>query len=511
MLARHIRGEIDRQARQAGDFLIVTCKKHRLSVYAAALARYGIAHEVTGGTALNEVSELGLLVTLVRAALEPDNPVAVVAALRSELFGVSDPELYAYRRAGGRFDFRAEATGTMGEAFEVLRRCADWLSALAPVIAVERIAGEIGLLAVAAADGEIAAGSLGKAMELLRSMPAELLTATDCVTQLERLVEHQPAHDGASMLPPKASAVRVMNLHKVKGLQAPVVFLADPSGESEHDVRLHVDRRQARVTGALALYGIAGQYGPGPLLAHPGNWEELAAREEQFQEAEYDRLLYVAVTRARDQLIVSQRAKPSDKNPWEPLRPALAGQNVLPDPGAQSAPVQEPAEVDVPAVAAARLALEGRWELARTASYAIRTAKPVAFGATPHAARGDGDGARWGSVIHLLLQSAMREPEAELEALAVSALRDADVEVARSGEAVAVVRKVAASKIWQRAREARQCLTEVPFIMAGKDGVVRGVIDLAFEEADGWVLVDYKTDMAGIEKLLEKARWLYRY
>lgn len=37
-------------------------------------------------------------------------------------------------------------------------------------------------------------------------------------------------------------AVRIMNLHKAKGLEAPVVLLACPCGESDHDATEHVDR-----------------------------------------------------------------------------------------------------------------------------------------------------------------------------------------------------------------------------------------------------------------------------
>jgi ATP-dependent helicase/nuclease subunit A len=112
----------------------------------------------------------------------------------------------------------------------------------------------------------------------------------------------------------------------------------------------------------------------------------------------------------------------------------------------------------------------------------------------------------WGGVIHLLLQTAMREPKADLNAAAVSALRASELDTALAGDATATVKAVMASEVWRRARAARQCLTEVPFVVGLPDGVVRGVIDLAFEEKDGWVLVDYKTDRASLEQLLETYR-----
>jgi ATP-dependent helicase/nuclease subunit A len=61
------------------------------------------------------------------------------------------------------------------------------------------------------------------------------------------------------------------------------------------------------------------------------------------------------------------------------------------------------------------------------------------------------------------------------------------------------------SEVWRRARAARRCLTEVPFVVTMPESLVRGVIDLAFEEADGWVLVDYKTDRTADRRLGELA------
>jgi ATP-dependent helicase/nuclease subunit A len=501
LIARHVRAS----GRSPDDFLIITRQKKRLSVYANALQRLGIAHDVTGGSSLNEVRELGLWHVALRAVLEPDNPVAVVAALRSELYGFSDPELYAYRQAGGRFDWRTPAHETMGEAFAVMRRHADWLGTLAPMIAVERIAHDLGLLPLAATapGGDVEAGSFGKAIELLRAGQADWPTAAALVAQLGRLVEAAEDYDGAPATASTGNAVRVMNLHKVKGLQAPVVFLADPSGASEHEVDLHVDRSGARVTGHLALYGAPNLYGSSPLLAHPSDWEKLAAREAQFRQAEENRLLYVAATRARDQLIVSLRKTNPDKNPWNPLALALADAAALPNPGEQTPPAADLANVRGEDVIAARSVIAERWRKVTSPTYATRAAKPAVVALTPYA---DGDGMRWGSVIHLLLQALLREPTTNLEGVAISALRAAELDVTRASEAVMIVRGVMNSEIWRRARAARRCLTEVPFVVTMPDSLVRGVIDLAFEETDGWVLVDYKTDRAAKQRLSELAQ-----
>jgi len=106
----------------------------------------------------------------------------------------------------------------------------------------------------------------------------------------------------------------------------------------------------------------------------------------------------------------------------------------------------------------------------------------------------------WGAAIHELLQAAIvLEPGAGLQRLAGSILVEHGLDAGLSDAAARVVEQVRSSEIWRRARRAPRRLTEVPFQLLDRDGsglevVVRGVIDLVFEEPDGWVVVDYKTD-----------------
>ena len=73
------------------------------------------------------------------------------------------------------------------------------------------------------------------------------------------------------------------------------------------------------------------------------------------------------------------------------------------------------------------------------------------------------------------------------------------------------------SAIWQRAQASTRRLVEVPLqtcLLAEESSVklptiLRGVIDLAFEEPSGWVIVDYKTDAVpreGMNRLVEHYR-----
>ena len=503
-----------------GDFLIVSRIKARMGLYAQCLQRLGIPHQVTGGSALNQVRELALLHRCLRAVCEPDNPVALVAALRGELFGLSDAALYAFKRAGGWFSFRStvpegldEATmAAFADAFIRFSRYAGWLARLPVAAAVERVCADLGLmlLAATAPGGDVQAGSLAKAIELLRSAQAQMWTVADLVDYLGQLVNLEETYDGVPARPHQQSPVRVMNLHKAKGLEGAVVFLADPAGESDHPPGLHVDRSGDKVRGYLAVHGQAIGWGKPPLLAHPPGWGQLAEEEQRFSHAEAERLKYVAATRAGAALIISQREKGNSANPWAFFEADLAGQPTMDDPGPAEAPASTKEVFNHQQAVQAFTEIAQRWQTVTADTYATVAAKQLALADKAVGIAGQEHGTEWGTVIHVLLQAILQEPGGDLASLAQTALVEVGLSADLADEAVQVVRSQMDSDLWRRAMDSTHRLVEVPFqVLLPADAaegrptpaVLRGVVDLAFLEDDGWVIVDHKTDTAAVSNL----------
>jgi ATP-dependent helicase/nuclease subunit A len=532
------------------DFLIVTRTRASLSAYARRLEAYGVPHRVTGGSALNEVGELWLLCRCLEAAVHPDDPVALVAALRSPLFGVSDATLYAFRRAGGVFSYRAEvpaglggeAAGILEDAFTRLRRYAAWLARLPAVAAVDKIVSDLGLMVLASIGpgGDGRAGGLGKAVELLRAAQQEMWTSAQLVEFLGRLVDREELYDGISARSEERPEVRIMNLHKVKGLEAPVVFLAEPAGEADRPVPLHVDRSGPRILGYTAVTGERrGALAASACLAQPPGWDQLEEKERRFLAAEALRLRYVAATRAGSALVVSQRAKGNKASGWKYFAEHLAIAPELPDPGSAAEPVPGGREPRRLPEAEAREALDAipiRLGHAAQPSLRVVGAKEFALrGPGQGGEAGPGDvsglfraepaegpqpddperpgaaraglgpppagehGVEWGTVIHRLLEVSLTEPQADLRALARDLLAEQALDPGLAETAARTVGQVASSSVWQRALASERRLAEVPFeIFLEGEGpagtLVRGQIDLVFKEEGGWVLVDYKTD-----------------
>jgi len=495
-----------------GDFMIIAALKKNLSTYAQRLAEIGIPAQVTGGAVLSEIEQLSLLCLCLEAVTEPDNPVALVALLRSKLFGVSDTVLYAFKAAGGRFSFHtripealpADSAEPLADAFSRLCRYDLWLKAFPPVAAVERIVADLGLVASAAAGrgGNTLAGGLARAVELLRAAQSTANSISELADYLRQVVNGEETHDAVPAASPAEAPVRIMNLHQAKGLEAPVVFLADPTGAYSHEPQIHIDRSGGQPRGYLAIYGPKSGHHR-PLLAYPEQWQGFAEEEGKFLKAEKDRLLYVAATRAGDRLVVTQREKENRWNPWSQLKSHLDDCENLEVPKVAAPPKTAAVTVGDGDPAQAANAIGERWRGTLVRSYDLVAAKAISVsGPAPGATTGE-HGTEWGTVVHTLLEAAMRDPAADLRDLAYASLQHEGLDPARADEAIAVVRSVTASQVWKRAQASDRRLMEVPFqtlMLAGSPEscsmptVLRGVIDLAFHEPKGWVIVDYKTD-----------------
>ncbi|MFI5328985.1 MAG: UvrD-helicase domain-containing protein, partial [Candidatus Rokuibacteriota bacterium] len=228
VIARFIRAHVDAHRRAPGDFLVLTRTRKALPIYTRALEALRLPVEVSGGAAFAQSTAVTGLADLLRALTDPDDGPAVVGVLRGPLFGLSDPELFRHRQAGGGFLVTApdvaEMAGPVGEALRALRRMYEWTRRLPAPAAVERILEATGLLATTAAGspGGAEAGDLLHGVDRIRQVTEEGGTLADAA---EALIEDLSSAEVESvpLEPGRTNVVRVMNLHKAKGLEAPVV------------------------------------------------------------------------------------------------------------------------------------------------------------------------------------------------------------------------------------------------------------------------------------------------
>lgn len=491
-----------------GDFMIVTYQKASAPLYAAALGRFGIESEVSAGGALAASPVLDILSDYLNSLANPDDPVAVIAVLRGPMFGVSDQELYHWKKTGGTFCFPYVTEGDSDavlSALKLLRTHHRLFLRRDPLDCLNRIIDDLGLwpMACLGDDPDAGVGALFTAVELLKANRNEIAGPAGLVGQLQWLRENYDG-DVLPVRPSEGQAVRVMNVHKTKGLEAPVVFLTCTRSVRGRPAKFAIDRSSGRVEGGMVLAG--GEFG-NMTLACPLDWSSLAEKEELFLQAERTRLNYVAATRAGSMLVVSVHQ--SSKMVKSIFLPGGSAESVM------DTPLEEPVEVVEPP----RELLAGEINdtqmerccdsrrdglaLALGATYTLKRAKQDSDSAESVSLRLDEAetgsdpelAADLGVIMHSLLEAAYDEEQ--LTALARQLLPEHGLSVDMAEVLAAKAVRVRKSALWKRAETALHCFREVPFTVTGdEDGTVlqRGVIDLVFKENDGWIIVDYKSD-----------------
>ncbi len=594
-IASWIRARIEAGEREPQDFLILTRTKHQLDAFAHALERHHVPYEFSGaGIGMDE--ELRELILLLRALADPGHAVLTLAVLEGLFFGIDHDTLHEHALAGGHFHLLSrQLSGTIvDDALAQLQRMWELVRTETADVAIPLIVDELGILPYAAG-GELGATRAGALLYTLDVTRQGCLvgrtTLGEAIQMLESALERDDAE--APLLPGASNLVRVMNLHRAKGLEAPVVVLANPI-EANLRAPGTVQRRMpdGSAEGWFAVFDSTTRDRRKP-IARPAIWDVLEAEERLAQDAEEDRLMYVAATRAAQELVVARCEKMDEKSVWRCFHALLDDENsavelpLLPLPprerqelnkepswfgrqieqlrsarSAQRQPAFRAAGIservkpdDLPARRGRRRTLGSpqlslglaapphattfgydragkpifQLGLALPATHNDGTAErpeldtPTSEINTPTAAPALGSdmapgGPAWGDAVHFILHAAARgQTDDALRASARNALllagcpSDAQGEPLWLTELLELVRALQNSELWERARTAQHVLYEVPFELAVSDQewqswseevssglpeVLSGRIDLAFLEKDGWVIADYKTDVA---------------
>lgn len=515
------------QARPArlGDVAILLRTFTGIDHYERALREAGVPYRVEGGKSFFQRPEVVDVLAGLRAVDVPGDELAVYAALHGMLFGFSDEELYTYHAAGGRFDPFAPtpgpeaARGGIAEALALLRELHEERTTRSISHVVDRMIRATNLVEVLAADGAgaQASGNLSKLVDL-----ADAFSAEDGATfhaYVRKLGELQArAEEGESPVGEAGEFVRLMSIHKAKGLEFPVVVLADtgsrPPSIAYSDIV--IDRRRRRL-----LFGISVDPPDGTAKAERCQLEDDAVvrtREAAALTFEGRRLLYVAATRAMDRLLVpvAADADPPRRSLLEQvLRFVLDGGEpaqgveivVAPPRTAGPRGEGEAPPVDLLKRREAWLSARGAALARASRSAAITSPSKLELLDRPEqdtweVLPSSDDALALGQIVHRAMELAPLEGGGFAAALAEIAAREEgrDDLAPRAAELAAAcwwsppVRDAAGRRHWKEVA-----------VSAAFDGIlVEGYVDLLVETEGGLIVVDYKTDRDGDVEAAER-------
>ncbi|WP_190241640.1 double-strand break repair helicase AddA [Bradyrhizobium algeriense] len=317
-LARRIQAEIktlvdsgvmtgsksDRRPLRYGDMLILVRRRgNAFDAVIQALKHAGIP--VAGADRLKLTEHIAIidLMNLADALLLPQDDLALAVALKSPLFGLGDDDLFkiAWQRKGSlraALAERAAADGRLRDALWRLEQCERRFVSETPFsFYAWLLGGDGGRARILRRLGHEANDALDEFLELAlnyeRKAPASLqgFMAWLRTADLEVKRDMEISRD----------EVRVMTVHGAKGLEASVVFLVDTTTSPSDTQRLKLIHLPQ---------GNADPHAPGVVVWAGRKAEDppavVAARAAMIgdTEDEYRRLLYVAMTRAADRLIV---------------------------------------------------------------------------------------------------------------------------------------------------------------------------------------------------------------
>jgi ATP-dependent helicase/nuclease subunit A len=518
---------IERRAASFGDILVLV--RQRGELFEAIIRALKNQHvEVAGADRLMLTEHIAVmdLMALADALLLPQDDLALATVLRSPLFGFEDDDLYAIAWDRGRASLRSALAGKAGEkAGEKFAAAAARLDRLAhdarrqtPFAFYASLLGGGGarrcFLARLGAEANDALDEfLNLALDYERretpSLQGFVAWLRDARAEVKRDMEI------------RRDEVRVMTVHGAKGLEAPIVFLADtmtpPAGPRPP--------RLLELAGGAVVWGGRKDDDVPPVAA---------ARQKALGEAkdEYRRLLYVAMTRAADRLIVCG-ADGLNKRPdgcWydlvcKPLEPFLvaqddSGEKVWRYRKSASAHIEEPVPLAAAAAKADRRALPP-WLRARAPAEAPRASplspssafeEEIGRIALPAAsAQARRKALERGRIVHRLMQSLPDIPpagrtEAAERYLASAAADFLPAERAKIADQIrAILDDPNFAHIFAPGSRAEMPI--VGRIVRGADCIlVSGQVDRLAVAADAVLIADYKTDAMVPRRLDEVPR-----
>lgn len=547
------------------DVLILLRRTSQQQVLEHVLRQYQIPYRIGGrGKGLFARPEVKDVLLLLKAVTHPFDTIALIGFLRSPWAGLSDESILRLGLQGDGFDegvfrrnvrspdgenlladlFDGDQRARLGRARRMIERCrahADTRLASEIVRDAIRETGYDAVLAGTFRGGQRLA-NLRKLIDWLRRTErGGTVLLADVVRLLEEYADDPPEIPEASLLDPEQNAVTIMTVHGAKGLTARVVFVpeicARPSGATPWTMLSE--------GGDQPLLEVKAEDLGRRKLLTPGFEEALKAAKD-VREAESRNVFYVAMTRARDLVVLSGPCGSRKAAEWkEEVNRLVAEQPEAPElvrvigydelhaacgPAPQRAGAG--AEADIPPAEAfekiSRLhapppppARVLRFPATTLSAFhadpetfpgsALPAAGPVALGPVrpPDEAEASGAdapaiedtdasgaAALFGTTGHAVLEElASLSWRGDLEALTRAAAEEFGLPADRVPD-LAKRLADAAKQVAGIAGKAGTVEAEWPFAMALGGGdtavIVDGTMDLLFETPEGWHIVDYK-------------------
>ena len=263
---------------------------------ARALEARGVAHLLAGSKTFHHREEVETIRAALTAIEWPSDELNVFATLKGPLFAIPDETLLAWHEEHGGFHpfHPQEASGMVAEALAILRDLHRTRNTQPFAVTVNQLleATRAHASFVLRPGGQQILANVMRVADLARTYESSGgISFRGFVEEMIALAEKGEAAE-APVLEEDSDGVRLMTVHAAKGLEFPVVILADlMTNISRNEPEVYVDAKAGLCAAEL-------------LGCSPWELRDNAAQEVERERAEGVRVAYVAATRARDLLVV---------------------------------------------------------------------------------------------------------------------------------------------------------------------------------------------------------------
>ncbi|MDR1123154.1 MAG: UvrD-helicase domain-containing protein [Elusimicrobiota bacterium] len=510
------------------DIAVLLRTAAALDIYTDALKRFDIKYTVEETRNFYTAQEINDIINILKVLYDPYDKTALLGALRSPFAMVSDADILALSQAGALNIFAdAGDCAAARRAYEKLRD----LYNKSGRMPLQDLIGEIvyntdfcAAQALASRREQTIANIFKFAAVARAAQGGGALSLGQFLYYAENYSKRGNKEGESPLAEESLDTVSIMTMHKAKGLEFPVVFLADIS-------KKEIARRDKRPQYIYDWAGntLAARMGP---LAD-GAFAMLEENARTHAAAEELRVLYVALTRAKEKLILAGDLK-DDKNtisaalraagcwPCAELRPQYLADGdaradicyrTLQPPESFTdkffgADVAAAAPFDTAAWLEAWRKREAAFDAAAGRGSIIKPAdahdwqgpEPQDNGAAQNAAVA-------GVLCHrMLLDIFTGAPSGAEHAVAAENI-DPRLYTAQIQEAREIIDNFCASPLFAWLKNMRLLAAEMPFTLQGKDGAITsGIMDAVFEEEGGALFIaDYKSDNINLAQLAARA------
>lgn len=355
--------ELAAAGHSAGEMAVLLGGMSNSDVYADALRAAGLPCVVTGGSIFNRAPEVQLMVRLAQMIANPQDTEVLFEVLSSELFALSADDLLALatrtdeergvpvRRALNRgFDDltqRVEAgepvSPALACAVRIFADCCRNVERVPVSDLLMRVVVDSGWLArleSQGAEGQARAANVYKAIRLTRAVERETGAGPAGVAAALALRVEIAKEAPGALAASGGAFVRIMTVHASKGLEFPIVAVAELRNDKASSGKLVMSTVAGRTYLSLDVSHAVSGYGDSSIITKCAKYQpyaetpedELPAAVEHAscasdlraavklneaagESAESRRLLYVALTRAKEALVVSMLGKSTSNDP----------------------------------------------------------------------------------------------------------------------------------------------------------------------------------------------------